>query len=143
MHRVVRILIDLVLVGVFAAIGRASHAEALTGDGVLRTALPFVGGTLLVWIWFVLKRQQFTPLREGVFVWAATLVLGMVFRVLIGDGTAPAFIAVAGATLALFLIGWRAVWWLATRRRPVARARAKNASRSGNPAVRDRARRER
>src|SRR5579875_3752968 len=44
---------------------------------------------------------------------------GQALRVAAGQGTAPAFIAVALAFLGLFLIGWRAVAWLAgSWRRP-------------------------
>jgi Protein of unknown function (DUF3054) len=35
------------------------------------------------------------------------VVLGMVFRVVSGPGTAPAFVGVALAFLGLFLLGWR------------------------------------
>ena len=143
MHRAVRIIIDLALVVVFAAIGRASHAEALDAAGLLRTAMPFVGAALLVWIVIVLTNRKFPALREGLVVWACTLVLGMVFRVMVGDGIQVAFVAVAALVLALFLIGWRAIWWFATRRRPGAHNTPKDASRSGNPAIRDRARRDR
>lgn len=143
MHRAVRIIIDIALVVVFAAIGRASHAEALDAAGLLRTAMPFVGAALLVWIVIVLTNRKFPALREGLVVWACTLVLGMVFRVMVGDGIQVAFVAVAALVLALFLIGWRAIWWFATRGRPGAHNTSKDASRSGNPAIRDRARRDR
>ena len=39
--------------------------------------------------------------------WLGAVVLGMVFRVVSGQGTAPAFIGVALAFLGLFLLGWR------------------------------------
>ena len=35
------------------------------------------------------------------------MILGMVFRVVSGQGTAPAFVGVALAFLGLFLLGWR------------------------------------
>lgn len=144
MHRAVRIIIDLVLVVVFAAIGRASHAEALDAGGLARTAMPFVGAALLVWIFIVLTNRTFPPLREGLVVWGATLVLGMVFRMMVGDGVQAAFVAVAAAVLAAFLLGWRAIWWFATRNRRSARRSGRpDPSRSGNPAVRDRTRRDR
>lgn len=144
MHRAVRIVIDAVLVVIFAALGRASHAEGLDLEGLTRTAMPFLGAALLVWIFIVLTNRRFTPLREGLVVWAATVALGMLFRLMVGDGTDPAFVAVATGVLAAFLIGWRAIWWLVTRRRPGARRDdPRAASRSGNPAVRDRARRAR
>lgn len=142
MHRAVRIIIDVALVVAFAATGRASHNEDLGLEGLARTAMPFLGGTLLVWIFFVLTNRALTPLREGLAVWGSTLFLGMVFRLMVGDGTDPAFVAVAALVLAAFLIGWRMVWWLATRGRSGARTDPqRRAARSGNPAVRDQGRR--
>ena len=55
MGRIAAILADLALVGVFVIIGRASHSEALDFDGIQRTALPFLAGTLMAWIGFLLK----------------------------------------------------------------------------------------
>jgi hypothetical protein len=43
------------------------------------------------------------------------VVLGMVLRVVSGQGTAVAFIGVALAFLGLFLLGWRLVAGLASR----------------------------
>ena len=45
----------------------------------------------------------------GVGAWLGAAGLGMAIRVLAGQGTAAAFIVVAAAFLALFLLGWRAV----------------------------------
>jgi hypothetical protein len=39
--------------------------------------------------------------------WLGAVGLGMLFRVVSGQGTAPAFIGVALAFLGLFLLGWR------------------------------------
>jgi FtsH-binding integral membrane protein len=49
--------------------------------------------------------------------WLGTVVLGMVFRVVSGQGIAPAFIAVALAFLGLFLLGWRLLARLSWLRR--------------------------
>lgn len=116
MNRTVAVVIDLVLVVTFAALGRASHAEALDGAGLTRTTLPFVAGALLAWITVIMRRGDGTTLGAGVFVWALTLIGGMVFRLLIGDTIAVAFVIVAAVTLAVFLIGWRALAWLILRR---------------------------
>ncbi|RXW33698.1 DUF3054 domain-containing protein [Propioniciclava flava] len=110
------IVIDIVLVVVFAALGRASHTEALDVAGISRTALPFVAGTLIAWIALTLRKSSGSSLPAGAFVWALTLIGGMLFRVLLGDGTAVAFIIVAAVTLALFLLGWRLILWLVQRR---------------------------
>ncbi|WP_369688382.1 DUF3054 family protein [Actinomadura macra] len=45
----------------------------------------------------------------GVGVWLVTVAVGMVLRVVSGQGTAFAFVVVALAFLALVLLGWRLV----------------------------------
>ncbi|MBO0820531.1 MAG: DUF3054 domain-containing protein [Nocardiopsaceae bacterium] len=52
----------------------------------------------------------------GVVVWLGTVAFGMVLRVVSGQGTATSFIIVALAFLALFLLGWRGIAGLASRR---------------------------
>ena len=103
MRRLLPIVIDLVLVFVFATIGRASHAEALTFDGILRTALPFVAAALLAWIMIVLRRWNLPWLKQGAFVWAVTLVAGMQLVSLapVPVTTASGVITLVGAVIAL------------------------------------------
>ena len=50
MTRILPALLDAVLVLVFAAIGRRSHAEGLTVGGVLETAWPFLAGAAGGWV---------------------------------------------------------------------------------------------
>jgi membrane protein implicated in regulation of membrane protease activity len=45
----------------------------------------------------------------GITVWFATLVVGMVLRRATGAGTAWPFVVVAAVTLAVLLLGWRAI----------------------------------
>jgi hypothetical protein len=52
--------------------------------------------------------------------WLGAAALGMVFRVVSGQGTALAFTAVTLAFLGLFLLGWRLLARLLVRR-PVLR----------------------
>jgi hypothetical protein len=108
------LLLDLLLVIVFAAIGRASHSEANPVLGALLTAWPFMVGTLLGWVVVRVMRRRW-PLEPGpgITVWFATLVLGMVLRRATGAGTAWPFVVVAAVTLAVLLLGWRAIgrWW--------------------------------
>jgi len=110
-----RIAIDLVLVVVFAVVGRASHGEALSIDGLLVTGWPFlleclvgslIAGVLLRLPW----------LYEGLLVWLTTVVLGMFLRAITGGGMALGFLIVATVVLALLLIGWRMLAALARRR---------------------------
>ena len=112
-----RIAIDLVLVVVFAVVGRASHGEALSLDGLLVTGWPFLLGCLIgsVLASVVLRLSW---LREGLLVWAITVVLGMLLRGITGGGMAIGFLIVATVVLAAFLVGWRMVAWRITVARP-------------------------
>ena len=115
MRTSIRIALDLVLVVVFAIIGRASHGEALTLGGVLVTGWPFLVGCLLgSVIAGVLLRLPW--LYEGLLVWLTTVVLGMFLRGITGGGMAAGFLIVATLVLAVLLIGWRMLAALARRR---------------------------
>ncbi|GAB3070590.1 hypothetical protein GCM10027053_39110 [Intrasporangium mesophilum] len=114
---VVAFLLDVVLVIVFAAIGRASHAEANPVLGSLQTAWPFLAGTVVGWLVVrTLRKGWPVDVGPGITVWFATLVIGMVLRRATGSGTAPSFVVVAALVLALLLLGWRALAAFAARR---------------------------
>jgi len=117
MRTSIRIALDLVLVVVFAIIGRASHGEALTLGGILVTGWPFLVGCLLgsVLACVVLRLSW---LREGLLAWAITVVVGMLLRGITGGSLAIGFLIVATIVLAVFLIGWRMVAWRITVTRP-------------------------
>jgi Protein of unknown function (DUF3054) len=109
--------LDVVLVIVFAAIGRASHDEANPVVGALLTAWPFLVGTVVGWVVVRLLRKGW-PLEvgPGITVWFSTLLIGMVLRQATGQGTAVTFVLVAAAVLALLLVGWRALAAVLLRR---------------------------
>lgn len=114
------LLVDVILVVVFAAIGRATHDGDVfgpAGSGLATTAWPFVVALGLGWLISRAWRAPLAPVRTGLVVWAVTVALGMVLRAISGQGVAVAFVIVASITLALFLVGWRAVARLASRRR--------------------------
>lgn len=111
-------LADLVLVILFAAVGRASHDEGNPVVGALSTAWPFLVGTAIGWLVVrVLRRSWPLAVGPGITVWFATLVFGMLLRQLTGQGTAASFVVVAAVVLALFLVGWRALLALGGRAR--------------------------
>ncbi|QNG20329.1 DUF3054 domain-containing protein [Rhodococcus triatomae] len=116
---------DVVVVIVFAAIGRRSHGEATALAGLATTAWPFLTGLAIGWAaTFALYRDKFDAylvVPTGILVWLSTLVVGMLARVISGQGTAFSFILVAGTFLALFLVGWRAVFRLIESRTGPAR----------------------
>ncbi|BFM23778.1 DUF3054 domain-containing protein [Microbacterium sp. che218] len=114
------LLLDIVLVVVFAAIGRATHDGDVLGpfgSGLATTAWPFVAALLIGWLVTRAWRRPTAVMRTGLPVWAITVALGMVLRALSGQGVAVAFIIVATITLAVFLLGWRGIARLAARRR--------------------------
>jgi len=120
-HPVVAVIIDVCCVVVFVAIGRSAHHHGESAGGLASTAWPFlVGlgvGLLVTRAW----RRAAAIVPAGIGAWLGTVAVGMLLRVVAGQGTAPAFIAVALCFLGLFLLGWRAVaaivarWRLAGR----------------------------
>lgn len=110
-------VIDVVLVVVFAAIGRASHAHTVDIAGVAETAWPFLVGLALGWAVLGAWRAPSAPLRTGLGLVVITVAAGMVLRVVSGAGIAVAFVIVATITLLVFLFGWRAVAALVVRLR--------------------------
>jgi len=111
------LVFDAMLVVAFAVIGRSSHAEGLDAAGVWGTAWPFLVGLGVGWLAVRAWRHPLALWPTGVVVWVTTLVVGMLLRLATGQGTAVAFIVVATATLAVLLLGWRAVALLVVRRR--------------------------
>lgn len=98
------LVVDLLLVGVFAVVGRLSHYGTLTAGGWWTTAWPFLAGTLAVWAALVAARWRPATVRFGVVVWMGTLVGGMVLRQVDGQGTATPFVVVATLVLAALLV---------------------------------------
>jgi hypothetical protein len=116
------VALDIAWVLVFVVIGRASHAKGETLGGIASTAWPFLAGLGAGWlVLFLLQRGALLPrgarkarplsafgvVPAGVVAWLATVAVGMTLRVVAGQGTAVAFIAVALAFVGLFLLGWR------------------------------------
>ena len=109
------ILVDLALVMVFATIGRASHAEGLTPNGILSTAWPFLTACLVAWAVMLIRRRDHLGVGAGLFTWFITWAGGLFFRVSSGDTAQLPFIIVAGIVLLTFLLGWRLVAKFTTR----------------------------
>uniref|UniRef100_A0A942SYK4 DUF3054 domain-containing protein n=1 Tax=Neobacillus citreus TaxID=2833578 RepID=A0A942SYK4_9BACI len=116
-------MIDIVLVIVFALVGRSSHAEAASLTGLWTTAYPFLAGWL---VGSLVVRSWRHPLRlwpTGVVVWVLTVAVGMLLRVLTGQGNVDgnplplSFVIVATVVLGIFLLGWRAIVGAVVRRR--------------------------
>jgi Protein of unknown function (DUF3054) len=109
----IAVLIDACCVLVFVVIGRASHTKGEALAGIASTAWPFLCGLAAGWIAARAWRFPLAILPAGIVIWLCTVTLGMILRVVSGQGTAAAFIIVALAFLGLFLLGWRLLTRLA------------------------------
>jgi hypothetical protein len=106
----VAVALDVLTILVFVAIGRSSHAHGVSLTGVANTAWPFLVGAATGWVMVRAWERPAQLAPAGAVVWIACVVVGMVLRVLSGQGTAAAFVVVALAFLGVGLLGWR---WLA------------------------------
>ena len=100
-------------------IGRANHHAGGGLAGLWDTFWPFAAGTAAGLLATRYWRRPIALVPTGVGVWLCTVAIGMLLRVVSGQGTAFAFILVALAFLGLFQLGWR----LAVSRTARARAR--------------------
>lgn len=98
---------DVVLVVIFCAIGRRSHAEGITLAGVAHTSWPFLTGTVAGWALSRGWRRPTALNPTGLVVWISTVVIGMLLRKASAQGVAVSFVIVASTVTAIFLLGWR------------------------------------
>jgi Protein of unknown function (DUF3054) len=112
---------DVVLILVFAAIGRDAHQRAEDVAGVLATAWPFLAGAAASWLVLRAWRAPLALWPAGVGVWLGTVAVGMLLRAATGQTVVLPFVIVALVALAVFLLGYRllalAVNRFRTRRR--------------------------
>jgi hypothetical protein len=101
------VILDCCCVLVFVIIGRASHTKGESLAGIASTAWPFLAGLAGGWLAARAWRRPLVLWPAGVSAWLGAVAMGMVLRVVSGQGTAFAFILVALAFLGLFLLGWR------------------------------------
>ena len=109
MWRVVSPILDIACVLAFVTLGRHTHHHGDSLAGIWTTSWPFLAGLaaglLAVRSW----RSPMAIVPAGLGAWLGAAGLGMIIRVLAGQGTAVAFIFVALAFLGLFTLGWRIV----------------------------------
>jgi hypothetical protein len=110
------VVLDCCCVLMFVVIGRASHTQGESLAGIASTAWPFLAGLAAGWIAARTWRRPLLLWPGGVGAWLGAVALGMVLRVVAGQGTAFAFVVVALVFLGLFLLGWRALARLALAR---------------------------
>ncbi|GAA4037809.1 DUF3054 domain-containing protein [Arthrobacter methylotrophus] len=116
-------LADAVFILVFAAIGRDAHQRADVLTGVFATAWPFLAGAAIGWLAARVWRAPFRIWPAGVAVWIGTVAGGMLLRAVTGQTVVLPFIIVALISLAVFLLGYRAVIALVSRVRGGSRLR--------------------
>src|SRR5690606_42055495 len=87
-------VLDLLSVGAFVAIGRASHAEAASLAGFLGTAWPFAVGLVAGWAAMRAWRHPMQVAWTGVGIWLCTVVPGLARPALLTPGGAPLSFAV-------------------------------------------------
>lgn len=109
------IAVDAVLVVVFAAIGYWTHADALTFEGVVSTAWPFLLALAVAHAVLAVAGRPAAEVLSGLLAWVVTVGGGMLVRKATGDGTAVPFIVVATLFNLATLVGWRVVAGLVRR----------------------------
>lgn len=110
-------VIDLLFIALFVGIGRSAHEHGITVAGMASTLWPFVAALVVGWLFTWRRQRSGESTLDGVVIVLITVSLGMVLRVVSGQGTALAFIIVALSFLMLFLVGWRLVARSIVRRR--------------------------
>lgn len=111
------LLVDALLVMLFAAIGHREHERSLGVLGILETAAPFL---LALAVLALATRFRATHSRiwpHGVVLWLGTVALGLALRILTGSTAAVPFVVVATIALGVLLLGRRAVTQFAASRK--------------------------
>ena len=104
------VLVDLVAVVVFVAIGLSAHGHHESAANLTQVSAPFLVGALVGHLLVRLRGAQPVSPAGGVVVVVATVAVGQVLRVIFGQGTAVSFIAVSLAFNTLVMLGWRLAW---------------------------------
>lgn len=77
--------------------------------GLTSTAWPFVIGVSVGWLILVALGRVGTTVTDGVIVSVVTVSIGMLLRIVGGQGIALPFVLVALGFLGAFMLGWRIV----------------------------------
>lgn len=106
---------DLVAVMVFAAVGRVNHAESGDLWGLLVTLAPFAAGVVAAWATPVVRADP-SGLRAGAVVLAGAVLVGLALRAGFTGRLPLSFAVVTALSLAVLLLGWRALSLVVARR---------------------------
>lgn len=96
--------LDVVLIILFAALGRDTHEHGLDPAGILLTASPFLAACLAGWALLGRRYPPAAPWPFGVALWLLTVIAGLGIRALAGGGVAPSFALVTLCVLGAFLL---------------------------------------
>ncbi|MFJ6534795.1 DUF3054 domain-containing protein [Paenarthrobacter sp. NPDC091711] len=100
---------DLLLIVLFAAIGRDAHARGDVIAGALATAWPFLAGASFAWLLTRAWRAPLAAWPSGVGIWIGAVTVGMLLRAVTGQTVVLPFVLVALVTLGVFLLGYRLI----------------------------------
>lgn len=103
------VIADLLLILVFAAIGRDAHARGDIISGAFATAWPFLAGAAIAWVIARAWRAPLAVWPSGVCIWIGAVLVGMLLRAVTGQTVVLPFVLVAMISLAVFLLGYRAL----------------------------------
>ncbi|MBU8867506.1 MULTISPECIES: DUF3054 domain-containing protein [Paenarthrobacter] len=106
---------DLVLILLFAAIGRDAHARGDIITGAFVTAWPFLAGACVAWLAARVWRAPYAVWPSGISVWIGAVVIGMLLRAVTGQTVVLPFVIVALISLGVFLLGFRVILALILR----------------------------
>ncbi len=102
------LIADVAAVGVFAVVGRGSHAEGLDVAGVAGTAAPLLAGLAVGWLVGRVWRGP-TALPAGLWALGGAAMLGLALRGALTGRLPVAFALVTVLSLTLLVLGWRLV----------------------------------
>lgn len=110
-------LADVVLILVFAAVGRDAHQRGDVLAGVLLTAWPFLAGAAMGWLVTRAWRAPLSVRPAGLGAWLGSLAGGMLLRAATGQTVVLPFVIVALLSLGVLLLGYRLIPAIVRRRR--------------------------
>ena len=114
---------DLIMFGLFVALGRRSHSESVGVGEIVTVAAPFAIGWLAVAPWFKLFRPDVygapkLALQRTALAWTFAAPLGLALRTVAwGREFKPTFAITTYIFTLLLLLGWRG--WAARKMRKI------------------------
>lgn len=103
-------LFDFLIVLIFVVIGRHNHDHGITLKGIASTFWPFGVGLLFGWAYLTLTHRNFIARNSGFYLVIFVVAVGMILRVISGQGIALSFVVVASLLLTFLLVGWRIIF---------------------------------